>query len=92
MLGSFLSIVMVVLTLLITSSVSFTYSSSKAARAGVTGRSKTGEAKPATRDKNSRRGVDNVVVAVVVVGFDLIGMRDFVVEVVGVIKVVEAMA
>ena len=59
-LGSFLSILMVFLTFLITSSVSFTYSSSEAANAGVTGRSPARDrvvvvVVAAARDKNWRR-------------------------------------
>lgn len=93
--GSFLSKVIVVLTLLITSSVSFTYSSSDAASAGASGT--TEETREAVRDKNSRRR-GWVAVAVVgvrvaettVVGLGLIVVSDLGVEV-GVISVGEAM-
>lgn len=90
---------MVVLTLFITSSVSFTYSSSEAANAaGVSGKSHAGEdrvaaAAAATNDKNSRRracGIVGVAVAVVVDLVDLIGGRDLSLEV-GVRSVGEAM-
>lgn len=54
-LGSFLSMLMVFLTLLITSSVSFTYSSSLAANAGETGNSHAGDRVAATRDNSCRR-------------------------------------
>lgn len=93
--GSFLSKVMVVLTLLITSSVSFTYSSSEAANAEETGDK---DRVRADRERKSRRlgrseTADAVVeVAVATVTFDLTGMKGFevVVVVVGVISVGEA--
>lgn len=85
---------MVFLTLLITSSVSLTYSSSEAANAdGVSGKSHAGDdrvaAAAAAKDKNSRRRGCGIVV--VVVGLvALIGGRDLSLEV-GVRSVVEAM-
>lgn len=102
MLGSFFSILMVVLTLLITSEVSFMYSASSVAHAGVTGSSNAGERIPAANDKKSRRRIGRgmvvvaalvveVVVVVGLVSFDLTGVSGFGVEVVGVIKVGEAM-
>lgn len=88
---------MVVLTLLITSSVSFTYSSSDVASAGVTGTSHnvveiTMEA--VAVDRNSRRRwcavVVGVRVAAMVVGLVLGGSDDLGVDV-GVMSVGEAM-
>ena len=70
-LGSFLSNVIVVLTLFITSSVSFTYSSSEAANAGAIGTSHVAEAiEVVIMERNSRRRgwVVAVAVAVLVVG------------------------
>lgn len=89
---------MVFLTLLITSSVSLTYSSSEAASAdGVSGKSHAGDdrlaAAAAAKDKNSRRrdcGIVVVVEAVVVGLVTLIGGRDLSLEV-GVRSVGEAM-
>lgn len=72
-LGSFLSKVTVVLIMLITSKVSFTYSSSEAAHAYLTGDNNRVQA---DRDKKSRRRVAEVVVEAVVglaVSFDLMG-------------------
>lgn len=78
MLGSFLSMFMVDLTLLITSSVSFTYSSSDSAADGYTGRSSGVRTMLAMDDANSRRpdcrvGVEvaPVVVVAAVVAMDL---------------------
>ena len=96
-LGSFLSITIVVLTLLITSSVSFMYSSSEEASAGLRG---TSHVVAVMMDKNSRRrgwvaaAVEVVVggvrvAAMVVVGLGLMGVSDF--TDLGVISVGEAM-
>lgn len=86
--------VIVVLTLVITCSVSFTYSSSEAAHAVVTGKSTSAGATtiPAARDNKSRRRVQDkgpVAALVVVVGvggksFDLNGVSGLGVAVVGV--------
>ena len=94
-LGSFLSITIVVLTLLITSSVSFTYSSSEDASAGLRGSNHV----VVMMDNNSRRRgwvvVDGVRVAamvmvvVVVVALGLMGESDL--TDLGVISVGEAM-
>lgn len=73
-LGSFLSIDMVVLTLLITSSVSFTYSSSPDASAGLRGIRHALERAEAVRDRNSRRR--GWVVAVELVGFGVVEVAD----------------
>lgn len=91
-LGSFLSIVIVVLTLLITSSVSFTYSSSEAANAGAIGASHVAETtEDVIMERNSRRRGWVVVVGVRVVemvDLGLMGVSDLGVEV-GVISVGE---
>lgn len=87
--GSFLSMFMVDLTLLITSSVSFTYSSSDCAHEGDTGRSSGDRRMLAIDVANSRRPGCRVVVevalavVVVVVVMDLGRMRaiGFVLEV-----------
>lgn len=99
-LGSFLSMLIVLLTLLITSVVSLAYSSSSLANAGVVGRRNAGkESIPAANDKKLRRCRGTtaadvlaalLVVVVGLVSFDLIGDSSFGVEVVGVIKVGEA--
>lgn len=88
---------MVVLTLLITSSVSFTYSSSDVASAGVTGTSHNAlEITMEAVDRNSRRRwcavVVGVRVAAMVVGLGLVlgGSDDLGVDV-GVMSVGEAM-
>ena len=93
--GSVLSMLMVVLTLLITSAVSFTYSSSLAATAwGATGRSSAWERTPAVTAMSSLRrgcGVGGGAALVVVVGsLDLIRKRGLGL-VVGVMSVGEAM-
>lgn len=95
-LGSFLSMLMVLLTFWITSSVSLTYSSSEAARAaGVSGKSHTDDERVATAiDKNSRRRACGIAVVAVVVAavvlVTLIGTSDLSLEV-GVTSVGEAM-
>lgn len=88
---------MVVLSLLITSSVSFTYSSSEAANAGVIGTRNVVVRMEAVVERNSRRRWGRVVevvvgdkVAEMVVGLILMGGRDLGVEV-GVMSVGEAM-
>lgn len=89
-LGSFLSILMVFLTLLITSSVSFTYSSSEAANADDTGDMK--RLMP-DRDRKLRRHHRNDTAGVageLTVFLRLIGVRGFVVVEVAV-GVIEAM-
>lgn len=95
--GSVLSMLMVVLTLLITSAVSFTYSSSLAATAwGATGRSSAWERTPAVTAMSSLRrgcgvgGGAALVVVVVVGSLDLIRKRGLGL-VVGVMSVGEAM-
>lgn len=90
MLGSVLSILIVFLTLLITSCVSFTYSSSVAANAAGITSSGEERATMAVSDRKLRRWV--VAVTVVVCFERMGGRRGFGVEVVGVIKVGEAMA
>ncbi|KAK2993255.1 hypothetical protein RJ640_015734 [Escallonia rubra] len=99
-LGSVFSLVMVALTLLMTSSVSFTYSSSEAAHADVTGSRNAGERIPAVNERKFLRPADKVVEAVAVaaamvvvglVSLDLMGVSGFGVEVVGVMRVGEAM-
>ena len=93
-LGSVLSMLMVVLTLLITSSVSFTYSSSSAATAwGATGRSRAWERTPAVTAMSCLRrgcGVGGVAALVTAGSLDLMRKRGFGL-VVGVISAGEAM-
>lgn len=95
MLGSVLSMFIVVLTFWITSCVSFAYSSSVAANAGDgVARSGVDKVVMAASDKKLRRF--EVVVAIVVEGvvaewLQRMSRRGFGVEVVGVIKVGDAM-
>lgn len=98
MLGSFLSMLIVFLTLLITSCVSFVYSSSEAANAAGITRSGDERTVTAVSDKKLRRLVVVVVAALVAEGcvcvdcLQLMGSkRGLGVEVVGVIIVGDAM-
>nr|GMD31923.1 hypothetical protein Iba_chr09bCG3400 [Ipomoea batatas]GME16545.1 hypothetical protein Iba_scaffold17644CG0060 [Ipomoea batatas] len=94
--GSPLFFAIVDLTFPITSVVSFTYSSSEAARAAGAATRIAGERTPAARERNSRR-VGSVAVAAAEefeaeMSLDLMGVRRGLgVEVVGVIRVGEAM-